>query len=255
MEDSKIVEIVLKECNNLENMLNDVFLPQFIKIHRADPKYNQLKLKQEVLASNAVFFMKKKYALFIINKEGKTVSEYDIKGMIMRRSNFPAYSKEKVQTLIDMILKEESIDIIKIRNFIIDTELEVNKLCAEGSKTIAGAVSYSKSKEEYKKIPFQILAMENWNLLEYKYFAPGTKGYLFRVLGIDTAIAPKRILDNMKYIDGQIKHAVIPYEEEKLPEYYILDLTAQKKFVWSDRVKEVIGVLQNNKFNSEVSFQ
>jgi hypothetical protein len=247
MEDSKIVEIVLKECNNLENMLNDVFLPQFIKIHRADPKYNQLKLKQEVLASNA--------ALFIINKEGKTVSEYDIKGMIMRRSNFPAYSKEKVQTLIDMILKEESIDIIKIRNFIIDTELEVNKLCAEGSKTIAGAVSYSKSKEEYKKIPFQILAMENWNLLEYKYFAPGTKGYLFRVLGIDTAIAPKRILDNMKYIDGQIKHAVIPYEEEKLPEYYILDLTAQKKFVWSDRVKEVIGVLQNNKFNSEVSFQ
>ena len=116
MEDSKIVQAVLKECNNLENMLNDVFLPQFIKIHRADPKYNQLKLKQEVLASNAVFFMKKKYALFIINKEGKTVSEYDIKGMIMRRSNFPAYSKEKVQTLIDMILKEKSIDINNISN-------------------------------------------------------------------------------------------------------------------------------------------
>lgn len=255
MDDTKIVDIVLKECNNLEKMLNEVFLPQFIKIHRADPKYNQLKLKQEVLASNAVFFMKKKYALFIINKEGKTVSEYDIKGMIMRRSNFPAYSKEKVQTLIDMILKNNKIDINKIRQFIIDTELEVNKLCAEGSKTIAGAVSYSKSREEYKQIPYQILAMENWNILEYKYFVPGTKGYLFRILGVDEMIAPKRVLDNLQKIKTQMKYAVIPYEEEKLPDYYILDLTAQKKFVWSDRVKEVIGVLQNNSFSTEASFQ
>lgn len=255
MEDSKIVQAVLKECNNLENMLNDVFLPQFIKIHRADPKYNQLKLKQEVLASNAVFFMKKKYALFIINKEGKTVSEYDIKGMIMRRSNFPAYSKEKVQTLIDMILKNDKIDLDKIKQFIIDTELEVNKLCADGSKTIAGAVSFSKSKEEYKKVPYQILAMENWNLLEYKYFVPGTKGYLFRILGVDTMKAPKRVLDNLKHIKTQLKYAVIPFEEERLPDYYILDLTLQKKFVWSDRVKEVIGVLQNNTYGVETTFQ
>lgn len=245
--DKKVVDAVLKECGNLEKMLNDIFLPKFIEMHRANPKYNQLKLKQEVVASSSVFFTKKKYGLYIINKEGKTVSEYDVKGMIMRKSNFPTFSKEKVYTLLDMILKVETLDLQGIRKFIYETEQEMIELCKQGSKLIAGAVSFHKEEEEYKKIPYQINGMKLWNDLEYNYFIPGTKGYLFRIKGIDSFNAPSKITNNMNLIKAKNKHIVIPFEEEKLPEYYNLDLDAQLKFVWTDRVKEVIGVLSNTR--------
>lgn len=239
-------KLVLEECHKLEEILNKTLLPEFAKFHRADPKYCHLQLKQEVLAETSIFFTKKKYGLFIINKEGKKVSEYEIKGMITRRSNFPAYSKEKVTTLMDMILKEEKINIQKIKKFIIDTEIEVIDMCRSHSKLIAGAVSFTKPVEEYKnnRIPYQVRGMLLWNALEYKYFIPGTKGYLYRIKGIDTLKAPERIINNMKGNYGaQNKHIVIPYEEDQLPEYYSLDMSSQMEFVWTDRVKEVVDVL------------
>ena len=245
--DEKVVEIVLKECGNLEKMLNDIFLPKFMEMHRANPKYNQLKLKQEVVANNSVFFTKKKYGLYIINKEGKTVSEYDVKGMIMRKSNFPTFSKEKIYTLLDMILKVEVLDLLAIKQFIIQTEQEMIELCKQGSKLVAGAVSFNKEEEEYKKVPYQINGMKLWNELEYNYFIPGTKGYLFRIKGIDSFNAPESVTNKSNIIKAKNKHIVIPFEEDRLPEYYNLDLDAQLKFVWTDRVKEVIGVLSNTR--------
>lgn len=249
--DTNIVEKVLKECHKLEDILNKDLLPEFIKMHRANPKYNALKLKQEVLASNAVFFTKKKYGLYIVNKESKTVSEYDLKGLILRRSNFPVYSKEKVQILLDMILKVDKIDINKIKQFISDTEKEVIQLCHQNSKLIAGSVNFSKPLSDYKgKPPYQVLAMLLWNELEYRTFAPGTKGYLFRINGIDPLLAPQHILEKMHLIGSKQKYMVLPAEEESLPEYYVVNVEDQLKFVWTDRVKEVLLALMQNNINS-----
>lgn len=239
-----IVDLVLKNCHKLEEILNKQLLPEFIKFHRANPKYNHLKLKQEVLASNAVFFTKKKYALFIINKEGKTVSEYDMKGLILRRSNYPSYTKEKIQILLDMILKTDKIDINEITQYINSVELEVKKLCKEHSKIISGAVNYRNKIEDYVgRAPYQVIGMELWNSLEYKYFVQGSKGYLFRINGINQMTAPQHILNKMNIIGSKNKHIVIPFEEEKLPEYYNINLEEQLKFVWGDRVSEVLSAL------------
>jgi hypothetical protein len=249
--EEELIQIVLKECHKLEDILNKDLLPEFIRMHRANPKYNALKLKQEVLASNAVFFTKKKYGLFIKNKEGKTVSEFDLKGLVIRRSNFPVYTKEKVQALLDMILKVEKININEIKQFIVDTEKEVIQLCNQNSKLIAGSVNFSKPLSEYKgKPPYQVQAMILWNMLEYRTFAPGTKGYLFRINGIDPMKAPQRILDNMHLIGSKQKYMVLPAEEESLPDYYVCNVAEQLRFVWTDRVKEVLLALIQNNINS-----
>jgi hypothetical protein len=253
---SDITEVVLRECAALENILNNTLLHEFVKLHNIDPKYCHLQLKQEVLAESSIFFTKKKYGLYIINKEGKNVSEYDIKGMILRKSNFPEFSKEKIYTLLDMILKENPLDINKIKNYIKHTETEFIDLCKERSKIITGAVSFSKPLSEYKQIPYQVHGMILWNELEYKYFVPGTKGYLFRIKGIDVMNAPERVVEKIKRIGSNHKHIVIPYEEEKLPEYYIIDSSAQIKFAWADRVKEVVGaLLTTSKYDFDQAFE
>lgn len=250
MDNTDIVKTVLDECKSLEDILNGNLLPSFVQLHNADPKYNQLALKQEVLASSSAFFIKKKYGLYIINKEGKTVSEFDIKGMIMRRSNFPSYSKEKVQILMDMILKEDVLDIENIKTFIKQTELEVLDLCNNHSKEIAGAVSFNKPLEEYiGRLPSHVMAMNLWNELEYKYFVPGTKGYLFRINGINELEAPDHIIKNKHLLSSKNKQIVIPMEEKCLPSYYILNTSEQLQFVWTDRVKEVLGVLMESQNN------
>lgn len=256
-DNSQIIEKVLKHCHILEDILNNELLPSFIKLHRVNPKYNALKLKQEVLASNAVFFTKKKYGLYVVNKEGKTVSEHDFKGLILRRSNFPVYSKEKVQLLLDMILKVETINLNDIKDFIMDTEKEVVRLCNQHSKLIAGSVNFSKPIDQYKgRPPYQVQSMLLWNEMEYKYFVPGTKGYLFRVKGIDTLCAPERIINKLHLVGIKQKYVVVPAEEEMLPEYYVMNIEDQVKFVWVDRVKEVLmALMQNNVDSMEQVFQ
>src|SRR5690606_30285261 len=126
------------------------------------------------------------------------VSEYDIKGMTLRRSNYPKFTKDKLITLLDMILKEEKLDIEKINKYVNETKKEAIEECIKGTKDVAGAVNYNKEDHEYKgRIPYQVLAMKAWNQLEYKYFMKGTKGYLFRIHGIDMSLAPDRIIKNM----------------------------------------------------------
>lgn len=244
--EQQIVEEVLKQCEHLEDVLNNKLLKKFAEIHNVKSEYNMLNLKQEVLAKTSAFFTKKKYALWIINKERKPVDEYDLKGMINRRSNFAEFSKQTVEKLLDLILKEDVLDLDKIDKFVEKSIEEADRLCKNHDKSIAGAVSYNKNIEDYKnnRTPYQVDAMELWNNLEYEYFAAGSKGFLFRILGVDVNKAPKRILDKLDYIGIKNKQIVLPFEEDKLPEYYILDLESQMKFVIHDRIQEIMQIFK-----------
>lgn len=252
MDNDKITEVVLEECFNIEEVLNKDLLKKFVELHNINNENNMLKLKQEVLSKSSIFFTKKKYGMYIINREKVPVSEYEIKGMIMRRSNFPSASKEKINELLDLILKSDYLDLNKINKFIEKTRYEFLDLCKQHSKKIAGAVSFNKNNDDYKnRLPYQVEAMELWNEIEYPYFVRGSKGYLFKILGIDVHNAPKRILDNISLINKRNKQIVIPFEEEKLPDYYILDTDSQMKFCWDDRVKEIMDVFKTDNKNIE----
>jgi hypothetical protein len=164
-----------------------------------------MSLKQEMVAKNAYFFdTKKKYILYIINKEGNPVDEYEIKGLFLKRSEYPEITKIKIQAIVDMLLKGDTVSFSKIEAFNQETTKYILNLCRIGDKSVAKIVAYSKDIENYKLVPSHVLGMELWNQLEYKYFNSGTKGYQFKILGIDYDKAPEKI-QKLKHIIGNLK--------------------------------------------------
>lgn len=248
MSQENITQKVLDTSRELEKFLNDDLLKRFGNLHNIDPKYNRFFLKQEIVARGAYFLnVKKKYALHITNQEGVDVDEMDVKGLVTRRSDYPSYPKEKIAELLELLVSED-FDRKKIRE-LVDRETEIiRKKCEDGLKEIARPVSYTKDKKDYKKEPIQIIGMDFWNEIEYEHFFPGTKGYLFKITGVDFNIAPKRVLEKQNQIQSKSKlqYIVLPMEEEKLPDYYIIDVNAMLKFAWTDRINELLEAEKSN---------
>lgn len=71
-------------------------------------------LKQEVLIERGYFAGKRRYAQFIVNKEGVPVEELDIKGMDIMKSNMtPMYSKFGEELIMDIMYGKSKKEIDK----------------------------------------------------------------------------------------------------------------------------------------------
>lgn len=239
-KDDKIVDLIISESKKLQDVLNNDLLNKFVELHNIPKDRSKFFAKQEIVAKRGYFLdVKKKYALRIINKEGVPVEEIEEKGLITRRSDYPSLTKERLKPIFNYLLKEDKIPFGLIVKHIAETELEMKSSIIKGLKCIARPVSFSKELSSYKKIPYQVKGMETWNALEYNYFVPGTKGYLFRISGIDPYIAPKRVQNNVNKVK-EIRWLAIPYEEENLPNYYKVDIESMLNLAWRDRVNEFL---------------
>ena len=70
-------------------------------------------LKQEVIAEKAYWAGKRRYAIYIVNKEGVPIEELEMKGLDIMKSNFPPYFRNFGEELIKSILfgkKKEDVD-------------------------------------------------------------------------------------------------------------------------------------------------
>jgi len=65
---------------------------------------HHFELKQEVIAEKAYWSGKRRYAIYIVNKEGVDIEELEMKGLDIMKSNFPAYFREFGEELIKSIL-------------------------------------------------------------------------------------------------------------------------------------------------------
>ena len=80
-------------------------------------------LKQEVIAEKAYWSGKRRYAMYIVNKEGVEIEELEMKGLDIMKSNFPDYFRNFGENLIKNILfskpKEEiDKDVMDFKNSI-----------------------------------------------------------------------------------------------------------------------------------------
>ena len=75
-------ELQDKSNENLNNISQDLFN---IK------EGHHFVLKQEVIAEKAYWSGKRRYAMYIVNKEGVELEELDMKGLDIMKSNFPPY--------------------------------------------------------------------------------------------------------------------------------------------------------------------
>lgn len=250
----EITKQILNESRNIEKIVNGDLLDKFCKIHNISSEYSMFNIKQEVVCLNALFFdVKKHYCLQIINKEGIPTNKLECKGVVTQRSEYPSLTKERITTLIEFVLQEEVIDFRKIRKFIDDTEKEIIQLCEQGDKSIAKVVTYTKS--DYKVVPSHVMGMHLWNDLEYNYFDVQTKGYHYKILGVDRSKAPDRIIEKIHNINLKNTCIVIPYEEERLPEYYVVDIENMMKYAWHDRYADLLSPIYNKIFPIEKTNQ
>ena len=81
--------------NNLNSITQDLF--------NMTGKHHFV-LKQEVIAEKAYWSGKRRYAMYIVNKEGVPIEELEMKGLDIMKSNFPPYFKNFGEGLIKNIL-------------------------------------------------------------------------------------------------------------------------------------------------------
>lgn len=94
-ETRKIAEENAKKINSYLNILSKELF---------NVEDNQIEFKTETIIRSAYWAGKRRYAQYIVDKEGAAVSEYDMKGLDLMKSNFPPYFKDFGEQLIKDIL-------------------------------------------------------------------------------------------------------------------------------------------------------
>ena len=241
------VKKVLEWNDNVHVFLNNTIIPEIITRHNITKKVNRLELKNELVIKRGLFLAKKRYALHVIFQEGRKTDEIKPMGLEVRRSDFPSLTKQKLNELLELILKSKEISLKNIYEYIEENKKLLVDEIAKGSKTIARPVSFTQKVEEYKLIPQGVKGMVNFNTLEYHAFDVGSRGYLFKLKGIDLEKAPESVQKNYdKYFTAKgksIAEIVIPETELRLPPYYIMDKKAILEFAWIDRYSQLLEPL------------
>jgi len=101
-----IVKEVLQVATEIQKIANDnlhVLVQELFNIKYPDePHY--FELKQEVVLERGYFAGKRRYAQFIVNKEGVTTEELDMKGLDLMKSNFPPMFREFGEHILNEIM-------------------------------------------------------------------------------------------------------------------------------------------------------
>ena len=252
--EEKSVENILNWCSGIETYLNDDKMIDLINRHRVDPEFNRLRLKNELVISRGLFLAKKRYAIRVVNNEGKEVDEINFMGVEIKRSDYPSASKEFMKTLSDMILRSEKVRLQKLLGFVQQEEQKFKHLIEEGDKSIARPITWGRKIEDYKLVPQGVKAMQAWNEIMYPIHNAGNKAYMFWVRGIDIELAPRDIIERYhKFIAGGRKLEVIgvPDEEAKLPDYFIPDRDAALKFSFKNRYELLLKPLTQDEIRKQ----
>jgi DNA polymerase elongation subunit (family B) len=154
-----IADEVQKHINMLYGQYAKVFL-------NADK--HRFQIKQEYVAKSGLWIAKKRYAQWVIYKEGKPTDKMDIKGMDVVRSSFPEDFKKIMKEVLWFILKEknksETTDLImNFKNKISQSEV-VNIMKNSGVKEISKYIKGRNVLSGYLKgTPVHVKSAINYN--------------------------------------------------------------------------------------------
>ena len=90
----KVIHLVLEIAAELQGIVN-TFIGEFAKksFNIPSDRDHFFELKQEVVVERGYFSGKRRYAMYIVNKEGVPVEELDMKGLDLMKSNMPVTYK------------------------------------------------------------------------------------------------------------------------------------------------------------------
>jgi DNA polymerase elongation subunit (family B) len=98
------VKYVLKIASEIQAAANNNLHSLVVDLFNLHDRPHYFDLKQEVVLERGYFAGKRRYAQFIVNKEGVPVEELDIKGLDLMKSNFPPYFRKFSKQLLQDIM-------------------------------------------------------------------------------------------------------------------------------------------------------
>jgi len=175
LSETMMTQRIMEVCGEVQDYLNqsyDFFSKKFLNVDK-----HEFDIKQEVIAKTALFIVKKRYGLHIINDAGRKVNKIQVKGLDTVRSNFAVAMKDLLSKVLEDILAkvpkekiDERISIFKRNMHNLSYDVMANPIGVKGiGKYISKDEESSFSK--YKKgAPVHVKSAINYNsLLDYWY--------------------------------------------------------------------------------------
>lgn len=225
------VKATLEIAKEIQTASNE-FIATFSRkaFHIPDDRDHYFELKQEVVLERGYFAGKRRYAMLIVNKEGRAVEEMVMMGLDLMKSNMPPLYKKFGQNLLTEIMSGKSKS--EIDRSIIQFKSEIDKMPWKdlakptGVKQINSYISRRPSPgeifSEFKlKAPINTKAAVAYNDLlkfkkankKYSVFVEGDKmkyvslkpnPYNINVIGFNGSNDPEFIIDFIdKYVDRE----------------------------------------------------
>ena len=169
--DEQLVPVVLQLATDTQIYINKMYNVMAKRLFNIDT--HRFDIKQETIAKSGLWVAKKRYAQWIINDNTVTCDKLDVKGLDIKRSSFPIYFKNVMETILTDILKDT--DKSKIDEKIINFKQNMNntKFTEVGKNSSVKELSKYMSSDntigKYKKgTPAHIKAALAYNhLLKY----------------------------------------------------------------------------------------
>ena len=106
--DEQMIPAILSVAKEVEEHINKVYDVMAFKMFNVDT--HRFDIKQETIAKGGFWVSKKRYAQWIINDNTVPCDKLDVKGLDVKRSSFPTYFKQVMQTVLLDILKSTEKD-------------------------------------------------------------------------------------------------------------------------------------------------
>jgi len=230
------VEKELKQLNPyIEKVVEEIY-PFFNKGQEA----RFMKFKEDWVADKGLFYnMKhKRYALHVVREGGKPKDELLYRGIQIRRADSPKLIKEELSRLIEMVLRNNDLDLNDIFDEVNKIENKLYEVCQSRKLTLAKSIKFGKPLSQYKNNPQNIESMLLWNALHKREdFKVGSKGYLYNIQRIDYDEIAKKYGLSQEEIDSiqskfKTDAIAIPQDYESVPDYFDIDIktTIEKRF-------------------------
>lgn len=259
-------ETVVQLYDQIGDLVNESF-PSFMEkaFHCPSSRGEVIKCGREIVATDALFITKKRYAAMVYDKEGKRKDkdgkpgEIKAMGLDLKRADTPEYMQKFLTQILEKVLtnSEQSVILDMIKEFRINFKERPG--WEKGTpKRVNNIGKFMKQEEDKGKVnmPGHVRASINWNIL--------------RRLNNDNF--SMEITDGAKVIVCKLKSnpmgftsVAYPIDELRLPEWFKelpFDHDAMEDVIIDSKIDNLIGILkydidstkQNNTFQSLFHF-
>jgi DNA polymerase elongation subunit (family B) len=171
-DDASKIKLILDFSKQLEKYVNERSYQETQKLdYNSQVDDFKIFFEQEIVAKRALFVKKKKYAYWMVNKEGTPVDELAVKGLEIVRSDSAEAIRTRLKNVYELIMRgtpdKELVDIIS------KYKRELKKVPPEeisANMTVNGISKYlEEGKPPVKGTPWHVKGVYNWRLLMDKF--------------------------------------------------------------------------------------